>query len=64
LIEKGQCVKLMCDDEVIWMRGETNDEFIFLKDVRGVSHFSENELTGTMSIRVESGEYTFVAYWQ
>jgi alpha-L-rhamnosidase len=64
LIEKGQCVKLMCDNEVIWMRREMNDELKLLKDVRGVSDLSENEKTGTMSLRVKSGEYTFVAYWQ
>jgi alpha-L-rhamnosidase len=64
LIEKGHCVKLMCDDEVIWMRGEMNDEIKLSKDVRGVSDLNENELTGTMSIRVRSGEYNFVAYWQ
>jgi hypothetical protein len=50
----------MCDDEVIWMRGETE----LLKDVRGVSDLSENELTGAISIRVGSGAYTFAAYWQ
>jgi hypothetical protein len=54
----------MCDNEVIWMRGEMNDELKLLKDMRGVSDLSENELTGTMSIRVASGEYNFVAYWQ
>jgi alpha-L-rhamnosidase len=64
LIEKGQCVKLMCDNEVIWMRGEMNDELKLLKDMRGVCDLSENELIGTMSIRVASGEYNFVAYWQ
>ncbi len=64
LIEKGQCMKLMCDDEVIWMRGEINDEIRLLKDVRGVSELSENALTGTMSIRVASGKYNFAAYWQ
>jgi alpha-L-rhamnosidase len=64
LIEKGQCLTLMCDNEVIWMRGEMNDELKLLKDVRGVSDLSENELTGTMSIRVASGEYNFVAYWE
>jgi alpha-L-rhamnosidase len=64
LIEKGQCMKLMCDNEVIWMRGEMNNELKLLKDVRGVSDLSENELTGTMSLRVGSGEYNFAAYWQ
>jgi hypothetical protein len=64
LIEKGQCMKLMCDNEVIWMRGEMNDGVKLLKDVRGLSDLSENELTRTMSLRVGSGEYTFVAYWQ
>ncbi len=64
LIEKGQCVKLMCDNEVIWMRGEMNDELKLLKDVRGVSDLSENKLTGTMSMRVGSGEYAFTAFWE
>jgi alpha-L-rhamnosidase len=64
LIEKGQCVKLMCDDEVIWMRGEMNDEWNLLRNVNGVSALSENELRGIMSMRVASGEYRFVAYWQ
>jgi alpha-L-rhamnosidase len=64
LIEKGDCVKLMCDDEVIWMREETSHELKLLKDVRGVSDLSENELTGAMSIRVASGEYTFTAFWE
>jgi hypothetical protein len=64
LIEKGQCVKLMCDNEVIWMRGEMNNEVKLLKDVHGVSDLSENEFTGIMSIRVGSGEYNFVAYWE
>jgi alpha-L-rhamnosidase len=60
LMEKGQYVKLMCDNEVIWMRGE----MILSRDVRGVSDLSENELTGAISIRVGSGDYTFAAYWQ
>jgi alpha-L-rhamnosidase len=64
LIEKGRCMKLMCDDEVMWMRVEMNDEYKLLKDVYGVSDLSENELTGTMSVRVGSGEYIFTAYWQ
>ena len=60
LIENGRCMKLICDGEVIWMRGE----IIVLKDVRGVSDLSENSLTRAMSIRVASGDYTFTAYWQ
>ena len=64
LIEKGQCVKLMCDNEVIWKRGEMYDELKLLKSVRGVSDLNEDKLTGVMSIRVVSGEYTFVAYWK
>jgi hypothetical protein len=64
LIEKGQCVKLMCDGEVIWMRGEMNDKMKLLRDVHGVSGLSENELTGAISIRVGSGDYVFAAYWQ
>jgi len=64
LIEKGQCVKLMCDGEVIWMRGEMNDEMKLLRDVHGVSDLSENELTGAISIRIGSGDYVFAAYWK
>jgi hypothetical protein len=64
LIEKGQCVKLICDDEVIWMREEMKDKLRLLKDVPGVSDLNENEFTGTMSVRVGSGEYTFTAYWK
>ena len=60
LIENGQCVKIMCDDKVIWMRGEKT----FLREVDGVSELSENQLTGTMSVRVGSGEYHFVASWK
>jgi alpha-L-rhamnosidase len=64
LIEKGRCVKLVCDDEAIWIRGNMNDELKFLKDVRGLSDLTENPSTGTMSIKVISGTYTFMAYWQ
>jgi alpha-L-rhamnosidase len=64
LIEKGRCMKLTCDDEVIWIRGVMNDQLKLSKDVHGVSDLTENTVTGTMSIRVTSGEYTFMAYWQ
>ena len=60
LIENGQCMKLVCDGEVIWKRGEMHA----LRDVRGVSDLSEDPLTGAMSIRVASGDYIFAAYWQ
>jgi len=64
LIEKGQCVKLMCDNEVIWVRGEKNDEVKMLTEVNGLSELSEDNLTGVMSIRAMSGNYNFVAYWE
>ena len=64
LIKNGQCTKLICDNEVIWMRKEMKDELKLLKDVNGLSDLNENELTNVMSIRATSGEYTFVAYWQ
>jgi len=64
LIKKGRCVKLMCDNEVIWMRGEMNEELKLLKDVRGVNDLTENSSTNIMSIKVTSGTYTFMAYWQ
>ena len=64
LIEKGHCVKLMCDNEMIWLREEAKEEVKLLKDVYGLSHLSENELTGAMSIRVGSGEYVFTTFWE
>ncbi|CAF1238174.1 unnamed protein product [Adineta steineri] len=64
LIKNGQCVKLMCDNEIIWMRGEMSDEIKLLRDINGVNDLSENKLRSTMSVRVASGEYTFVAYWK
>jgi alpha-L-rhamnosidase len=64
LIEKGRCMKLTCDDDVIWIRGAMNDHLKLSKDVHGVSDLTENTATGTMSIRVTSGKYTFMAYWQ
>ena len=64
LIEDGQCVKLVCNNQIIWMREETNDELKLYKVVRGLSDLTENEKTRTMSLRVKSGEYIFAAYWQ
>jgi alpha-L-rhamnosidase len=64
LIKKGQCMILICDDEVIWMREKMNNELKLLKDVRGLSDLTENSSTGTMSIKVTSGTYTFMTFWQ
>jgi len=55
LIEQGKCMKLICNNEIIWIRDEMN----LLN-----SDLTEDESTGTMSIRIQSGEYTFTAYWQ
>jgi hypothetical protein len=41
-----------------------NDELKLLKDVLGLSDLTENPSTGTMSIKLTSGTYTFMAYWQ
>jgi len=64
LMKKGQYMKLLCDNETIWMRDEKNNQLQLLKNVHGLSDLNENELKGTMSIRVASGQYTFVGYWQ
>ena len=64
LMIKGQYIKLLCDNEIIWMRDSMNDQLNLLENVHGLSDLNENELKGTMSIRVASGQYTFVAYWQ
>ncbi|CAF2831527.1 unnamed protein product [Rotaria sp. Silwood2] len=64
LIKKGQCLKLMCDGEIFSMRQYQNDELRLITDVRGVSDLTENHITGTISVRVKSGEYMFTAYWQ
>jgi alpha-L-rhamnosidase len=64
LIKKGQCVKLMCDDEIVWMRKDQNNEPRMITNVLGISDLNENLTTGVLSLRVTSGEYTFVAYWQ
>ncbi|CAF1169328.1 unnamed protein product [Didymodactylos carnosus] len=64
LIKNGRCMKLICDDEVFWMREVMDNELRMLKNVHGVSELTENQSTGTISIRVASGKYTFIAYWQ
>jgi hypothetical protein len=64
LMKEGQYMKLLCDNEIIWMRTEKNNELKLLKNIHGLSDLNENELKGTMSMRVASGQYTFVAYWQ
>ncbi|CAF1232158.1 unnamed protein product [Rotaria sp. Silwood1] len=64
LIKNGRCMELICDDEVLWMREHVNDELRMLKNVRGLSELTENQSTGTMSIRVASGNYTFIASWR
>ncbi|CAF0797113.1 unnamed protein product [Adineta ricciae] len=63
LIKDGQCMKLLCDNEIIWMRGEKNDQLSFFKPVNGVSDLCESKRHNVMSVRVTSGEYTFIAYW-
>ncbi|CAF1536398.1 unnamed protein product [Rotaria magnacalcarata] len=62
LIEKVQCIQVMCDDEVIWMKKGIQGKLKLLKYVRGIDTLSENEFTNTVSIRVTSGEYKFLAY--
>ena len=64
LVEKGQCIKLLCDNEIIWMRNENDNELKLLENIHGISDLTENVFTGTISVRAASGQYTFVAYWQ
>ncbi|CAF0869032.1 unnamed protein product [Adineta steineri] len=64
LIKNGQCLKLICDAKDILMRKNRNDKLYWIKDdVRGINDFSENYTTGTISIRIASGQYTFMTYW-
>ena len=62
LMKKRQYMKLLCDNEIIWIRDEMNDQLYLLNKVRGLNDLNENILTNTISIRVSSGQYTFVAY--
>ena len=64
LIENGRCRQLICDDKTIWMREDKNSEPQLIENVHGVSDLTENPVTGTVSVKVISGEYTFIAYWQ
>jgi alpha-L-rhamnosidase len=64
LIKNGRCWKLQCDDKIIWKSEDENDELRLMENVRGVSDLTVNRLTGIMSAKVTSGEYTFIAYWQ
>jgi alpha-L-rhamnosidase len=64
LIKEGQCVKLTCDDELVWMREDPNDHPRLVTNILGVSDLTEDRATGAISMRVASGEYTFIAYWQ
>ena len=63
LIKNGRCVKLMCDGEVIWLRDNIHSEGKLMTNLHEMSDLSENPSTGTMSIRMLSGSYTFTAYW-
>ena len=64
LIKNGQCWKLQCDDKIIWKRDNENDELRLIENVPGVSDLTVNRLTGIISAKVSSGEYTFIAHWQ
>jgi hypothetical protein len=64
LIKNGRCIKLMCDGEIVGMIEDETDKLQLIKDVHGVSDFAEHRAIGTISMRVASGEYKFMAYWQ
>ena len=64
LIKEGRCVKLLCDNEIVWMRESQNDESQLTGNIAGVSDVIENRITGILSLRVTSGKYIFQTYWQ
>jgi hypothetical protein len=64
LIKHGRCMKLICDNEIVWARENQNDEPRLITNVRGISDLSENPATGVLSLRAASGKYMFMAYWQ
>lgn len=62
LIENGRCVKLLCDDQVIWAGEEENSAYSQL--LNGLSEISEVGPRHVISVRVSSGTYTFTAHWK
>jgi alpha-L-rhamnosidase len=64
LIKHGRCMKLICDNEIIWMRENQNDKPRLMTNVHGISDLSENSATNVLSLRATSGKYIFMAYWQ
>jgi alpha-L-rhamnosidase len=64
LIKHGRCMKLICDNEIVWVRENQNDEPRLITNVRGISDLSENPATGVLSLRATSGKYMFMTYWQ
>jgi alpha-L-rhamnosidase len=63
LIKNGRCAKLACDGELFSMREDVNDDLKMLKNLHGVTDLTEDQSTGTISIKVTSGAYTFKTYW-
>jgi hypothetical protein len=64
LIKHGRCMKLICDNETVWVRENQNDEPRLITNVHGINDLSENPATGVLSLRATSGKYMFMAYWQ
>ena len=64
LVKNGRCVKLICDNQIVWMRENKKDKSQPIENVHGMSDLTENHVTGVISVRLVSGEYTFAAYWQ
>lgn len=65
LIKNGRCKRLICDNEIIWERIDTlKDPLQLIQHVDGLSDLKEDPLTGTMSIKITSGTYRFVASWE
>lgn len=64
LIKGGHCIKLLCDGGVIWLRDNQKGTSRLTTNVHEISDFNENHITRAVSVKVVSGEYTFIAYWQ
>ncbi|CAF1293205.1 unnamed protein product [Adineta ricciae] len=64
LIKNGRCLELICNSEILSIRQQADEHFILLRTMKGIISLMENSVTGTVSLHVMSGTYTFQTYWQ
>ncbi|CAF0861799.1 unnamed protein product [Adineta ricciae] len=64
LIRNGRCMKLMCDDNIIWIVENQVGQRIWSKHVLGVTDLMEDPVKGTLLVKVVSGAYKFMATWE